>query len=406
MDQSEFTQNAPGELIVVRVPTGVPGNDWERDYAFVPRPLPPNWEMPLHLWPLLVEAKEKVGILEGIGWGLPNPAILLRPLRTREAVLSSRLEGTYVTPRELLLFELEGGPETPDPAETEARNDQREVSNYARALHFGMSDDRPLSTFFIRQMHGLLMEGVRGQDRHPGRFRTIQAVIGSSRRDRRFVPAPPERLEECLDAFGDYLGRSPRPIDPLVDVFVSHYQFETIHPFEDGNGRVGRLLLAVCFPRWGCLTKPWLYMSPFFESHRQEYFDALFGVSARGDWASWIGLCLRGVIEVADDTIRRCKQLMTLREQFSERVKDSGGSARLWDVAEGLFESPFVRVTNLAERLGTHYNTAKQDCEKLVEAGILAELPKTRPRTYYSPEIFDLAYAVAPAPGEPDVTEG
>ena len=350
---------------------------------------------------MLADAKQKVGILEGVGRSLPNPAILLRPLRTREAVLSSRLEGTHVTPRELLLFELEGGPDAPAASETERRNDQREVSNYARALHHGMSDERPLSQFFIRQMHQLLMTGVRGQDRNPGSFRRIQAIIGRNRHDRRFIPPPPDRLGECLDAFGEYLGRSDRPYDPLVDAFVAHYQFETIHPFEDGNGRVGRLLLAVCFPRWGCLTKPWLYMSPFFEAHREEYVDGLFGVSARGDRDGWVEFCLRGVAEVADDTVRRCERLRVLREDFARRVKESGGAVRLWEITEGLFESPFVRTTSLAENLGIAYSTAKLDCGKLVEAGILAELPKTRPKTYYSPEVFDLAYDVDPAPDEP-----
>ena len=403
MDRAAFTPDAPGDLVAIQVPTGIPGRDWEDDLAFVPRPLPPDWELPAALWPLLADAKQKVGILEGLGRSLPNPGILLRPLRTREAVLSSRLEGTYVTPRELLLFELEGGPDAPDPAETERRNDQREVSNYARALHYGMTNDRPLSKFFVRQMHDLLMSGVRGQDRNPGRFRSIQAIIGRNRRDRRFVPPPPDRLAECLDAFDEYLGRSQRSFDPLVDAFLTHYQFEAIHPFEDGNGRVGRLLLAVSFPRWGCLTKPWLYMSPFFEAHREAYVDGLFGVSSRGDWAGWIELCLRGVADVADDTLRRCERLLALREEFSRRVKESGGSARLWDVAERLFESPFVRITNLAEQLGVAYSTAKLDCGKLVEAGILADLPSARPKTFYSPEVFDLAYAVASAPGEPGV---
>ena len=388
------TPAAPGELVAIKVPTGVPGRDWEEDFAFVPRPLPPDRELPADLWPLLAEAKQRVGILEGVGRSLPNPAILLRPLRTREAVLSSRLEGIDVTPRELLLFELEGGPDTPDPAETERRNDQREVSNYARALSFGMLDERPLSQFFVRQMHEVLMTGVRGRDRHPGRFREIQAVIGRSRSDRRFVPPPPDRLGECLDAFGDYLAAPARRFDPLVDAFVAHYQFETIHPFEDGNGRVGRLLLAVCFPRWGCLTKPWLYMSPFFEAHREEYVNGLSDVSSRGDWDGWIELCLRGVVEVADDTIDRCARLRALREDFTGRMKDGGGSTRLLEITDRLFEAPFVRITNLADGLGIAYSTAKLDCEKLVRAGILAELPKVRPKTYYSPEVFDLAYDV------------
>ena len=342
----------------------------------------------------LATAKQQVGILEGVGRSLPNPAILLRPLRTREAVLSSRLEGTYVTARDLLLFELEGGPERSDPNETEERNDQREVSNYARALSYGMQDDRPLSKFLLRSMHEVLMTGVRGQDRHPGRFRTIQAIIGRNRQDARFVPPPPERLDECLDHLSDYLELESRPLDGLMDAFVTHYQFETIHPFEDGNGRVGRLLLALCFPRWGCLTKPWIYMSPYFERNREEYIERLFSVSTTGDWDGWIDFCLRGVIHTANETIDQCERLRQLRDEFGRRAAASGGSARLLEIVDRLFESPFIRVHNLAEQLNVTYNTIKRDCQRLMKADILEELDGLRPRTFYSPEVFATAYEV------------
>ena len=390
MDRSAFTPDAPGELIPVRFPTPVPGR-WGQDWAFVPNPLPPDWAFPAGLWPLLAEARERVGLLEGLGRGLPNPGILLAPLRTREAVLSSRLEGTFVTAKQVLLFGLEDDAETPDPDETEERNDRREVANYAAAMRDATETDLPLSAFLIRQMHARLMTGVRGQDRHPGSFRRVQVILGA---DRRFVPPPPDRLPECVDALDDYLRRESRPFDPLADAFVTHYQFEAAHPFEDGNGRVGRLLLALCFSRWGRLSKPWLYMSPFFERNRTEYMQRLYAVSARGDWEGWLSFCLGGAVETAGETVDRCDALLRLRDETARRVAGVRGSARLLKIAEGLFESPFVRVTKLAKALGVKYDTAAADCRKLEKAGLLAELSGVSPRTYYSPEVFDLAYDV------------
>ena len=306
-------------------------------------------------------------------------------------MLSSRLEGTYVTARQVLLFELEGGTETLDPTETEERNDRREVANHAAAMRDATESDSPLSAFLIRQLHERLMTGVRGQDRHPGAFRRVQVVIGS---DRRFVPPPPEHLPDCLDVLQAYLLRDDRPFDPLVDAFLCHYQFEAIHPFEDGNGRVGRLLLALCFPRWGRLSKPWLYMSAFFERHRREYLDRLLAVSTDGDWDGWIKFCLTGVVEVATETTQRCDALLNLRTDLHARVAATGGKARLLRITDDLFENPLVRLTPLAERLGVKYDTAAADCRKLVQADILAEMPDARPKTFYSPEVFDLAYDV------------
>ena len=404
MDRTAFTPDAPGELVAVRFPTPIPGK-WGDDWGFLPDPLPPRWSFPDGLWPLLAEARERVALLEGVARGLPNPAILLGPLRTREAVLSSRLEGTYVTAKQVLLFGLEDDADVPDPTETEERNDRREVANYTAAMRDAADSDLPLSAFLIRQMHARLMTGVRGQDSRPGQFRRVQVVIGS---DRRFVPPPPDRLADCMDALDGYLRRDARPLDPLADAFVTHYQFEAIHPFEDGNGRVGRLLLALCFPRWGRLSRPWLYMSPFFERNRSEYMDRLFAVSTRGDWAGWLAFCLGGVVETAGETLARCealRALRALREDAVRRVAGVRGGARLLRIADGLFESPFVRVTKLARTLGVKYDTAAADCRKLEKAGLIAELPAVHPKTFYSPEVLDVAFDVDPAPpagGNPD----
>jgi len=189
MDPAIFQPNAPGTVLPI-------GNG---EHAFVPNPLPPDWTFPTDLWPLLAEAKHRLGILEGLGRNLPNPAILLRPLADREAIRSSRLEGTYATAKELLLFDLEPKEST---NETDRVNDQREVINYRRALLHGSNSELPLSTRLLKDMHEILLDRVRGRDRAPGEFRKVQVAIGATSR---FVPPPPERLMECLDPFEKYL---------------------------------------------------------------------------------------------------------------------------------------------------------------------------------------------------------
>ncbi len=252
MDPLLFTKPFPGDLVPIpRDPAT--GNK----HAFVPNALPPKWDFPVRLWPLLADAKQQLGILEGIARSLPNPAILLRPLEDREAIKSSRLEGTYVTATELLVFEMQ--PRTPK-SEDDALNPEREVFNYRLALQQGSSTDLPLSLRLLRDFHLTLMSGVRGRDRTPGQFRRTQVAIGTNHR---FVPPPPERLMECLDPLERYFHVTQSRYDPLVDCSLVHYQFETIHPFSDGNGRVGRLLLAMMLKQLCGLSKPWLYMSEY-----------------------------------------------------------------------------------------------------------------------------------------------
>ena len=376
MDITKFTAELPGELIPIE----------EGDHAFVPNPLPPTWEFPIRLWPLLREAVHQIGILEGTGKTLPNPAILLRPLEDREAIQSSRLEGTYATPKELLLFEME-------PRESESEQDPanawREVLNYRRALDRGTNDELPLCLRLIRELHRELLQGVRGKDRTPGHFRRFQVAIGSTKR---FIPPPASRLEECLDPLEKYLHKTDSPYDALVDCFLVHYQFETIHPFSDGNGRVGRLLLVIMLQRRFKLSKPWLYLSEYFERFREEYVEKLFNVSVKGNWEEWIEFCLRGTISQAQNTIGRCERLLAIRGEFQERVAAVGGSIRLQQILERVFHSPFVRVADLARMLEVSYPTAKADLDRLVQAKILRELPSVTPKTFYAPEVFNIAY--------------
>lgn len=376
MDINRFRSNAPGRIVAIS----------RGEHAFVPAPLPPEWEFPERLWPLLAEAKRQLGILEGIGRNVPNPAILLRPLEDREAIRSSRLEGTYATPKELLLFELQP---RESKSEHDPNNDQLEVFNYRRALVHGTTTDLPISLRLIRDLHRILMTGVRGKDRTPGEFRRVQVAIGATHR---FVPAPPEQLNDCLDPLERYFHVTSSRYDPLVECFLIHYQFETIHPFMDGNGRVGRLLLALMLQQRCELSKPWLYMSEYYERFREDYVNGLFCVSADANWEGWIEFCLRGTISQARDTIERCGRLLSIREKYMRQIADVGGNFRLNQIVDDIFHSPFVRVSELPKRLNVTYPTAKADVDRLVGAGILRELPQVSPKTFYAPEVFNVAY--------------
>ena len=389
MDITKFTNERTGQLVTVPVSTG-------EDWSFVPEPLYPNWELPPEIWALLADAKMALGRLDGVGRRLPNPELLLAPLRSREALRSSSLEGTYATPKELLLFELE--PIAPTAAGDKA-NAQLEVSNYSRALREGFNalQQYPFSLGLIRNLHHWLLEGVRGEDKSPGKFRDTQVHVGSGRR---FIPPPPTHLIQCLEELDIKL----RPeeanqweYDPLIMCYLLHYQFETIHPFRDGNGRVGRLILALTTWKWCGLLMPWLYMSPFFERYKDEYINNLFNVSAKGDWATWIGFCLKGTIVQAEDAIVRCDALIYLKDDWTSKITE--GNIRLVSLIDSLFTRP-IMTTSIARQLtGVTQPTAQSDIDKLIEAKILVPIEGTRrPVVYAAPQIIDIAY------GEP--TEG
>lgn len=232
------------------------------------------------------------------------------------------------------------------------------------------------------------MSGVRGKDQTPGEFRRIQVAIGSTRR---FIPPPVNALNDCLSQLEQYIHSVPR-YDPLVECFLVHYQFETIHPFMDGNGRVGRLLLALMLQKNCGLSKPWLYMSEFYEKFRDEYVKHLFNASTDSNWEAWIEYCLNGILQQAKTTVDRCDKLVGIREKYMRRIKDAGGSVRLAQIIDDIFNSPFVRVAELAMRLGVTYPTAKSDLDRLVEIGILMALEGITPNTFYAPEVFGVSY--------------
>lgn len=382
MDIGQFAGNKPGDLIPVE---GIQG----ASHAFLPALLPPDWSWPAELWPLLRDARVELAKLDGIGRYLPNPGLLLRPLENREAQRSSQLEGTYATPRQLLLFELD--PVFPESAGDPA-NAVREVANYSTALRVGLKmlrEGMPFSQWFIRELHSQLLNGVRGSDSNPGMFRSQQVQIG---RPPRFVPPPAFYLQERLDNFEEIARHDERLYDPLVDAFIMHYQFEAIHPFADGNGRVGRLLLALMITRWCELSNQWLYMSEYFDEHKDEYLERLLRVSTQNDWSGWIRFCLTGVIRQAKDTEQRCANLVVLSAAYIERVRVLGGSWRLQSIVDRLFTLPVVQVPLLAAEHDVSYPTASADVRKLVSAGILEEIQGVPIKTYYAPEITNIIY--------------
>lgn len=381
METKDFSPEATGRLVPVL--NGRP----DSLIAFVPDPLPPKWEWSSNLWPLLVEARRALACLDGTGKHLPSPEILLQPLQSREAQLSSQLEGTFTEPEKQVLFEAD--PRYPS-SKSDPVNSYREVWNYRRALRLrrdGHLIDLPLSLRLILELHAVLMDGVRGSDQRPGEFRTIQNQIGHPAR---FVPPPPQDLALCLDAFEKYMHTQDATFDPLVRAFLAHYQFETIHPFRDGNGRVGRLLLSMAVKEWCDLSDQWLYMSAYFERNRREYMDLMFSVSTHGTWEEWIRFCLTGVIAQAEDAEKRCDQLLKLHKDFHSRLK--GGSVRLSHLVDKLFSGPVITVNQYKHQLGVTYPTARADLKKLEAAGIVRQLKDFEQITYVCDDIYRVTF--------------
>jgi len=348
--------------------------------------MPPLWEFETDLWALLADAREALGTLNGIGQTLPDPELLLRPLQSRESISSSSIEGTYVTPEQLLLFEI-------DPTEPTSANDKRadwmEVFNYSRALRIGceMISEQPISDHLIRGVHDCLMTGVRGRDKSPGQYRDGQVQIGSRAR---YVPPPPVEVPRLMGNLIDFMNTVDDGLDPLVKAFIAHYQFEAIHPFYDGNGRVGRALLSMMIYKWQRHKHPWLYLSPYFEKYRDEYVSSMFEISTSGKWATWIEFCLRGTVVQANDAIERCHRFQILREDFKSRVQPH--SPRTHDLIDSLFREPYVTIPAVAKKLEISYHTAKKDIERLVEFKILRALPKSHPKAFVADEIMAIAY--------------
>ncbi len=321
--------------------------------AFVPNPLPPEIPLSLGLWRLLSEADRALGELAGLGRQVPNPQLLMRPFVNREAVLSSRIEGTQAGIADLYAYEARQR-SFPDAEAGAADADVQEVSNYVHALDYGLQriQSLPVSRRLLREMHERLMTGVRGQHATPGEFRRSQNWIGppgSTLSDAAYVPPPTDEMEHALDALERYLHeRNSYP--PLVRLAFIHYQFEAIHPFLDGNGRIGRLLISLLLVHWNLLPAPLLYLSAYFEKRRGEYYSLLLAVSERGAWLEWTEFFLAGVAEQARDGVERARRLQELQARWRTLLQKARVSALTLAAADSLFELPIVSSESLRKR--------------------------------------------------------
>ncbi|RJR37183.1 MAG: Fic family protein [Deltaproteobacteria bacterium] len=347
-------------------------------WSFIPAPLPPALPWEAELVRRLSDADRALGELAGLGRTLPNPHLLIAPFIRREAVLSSRIEGTQTDLTDLYAYEAGQLPlftgVKPSPPET----DIKEVGNYVRAMEYGLErlHTLPVSLRFMRELHARLMEGVRGERATPGEFRRSQNWIGRpgcTILEAEFVPPPVPEMQEALDSFEKYL-YAVDAYPPLIRLAFIHYQFETIHPFLDGNGRIGRLLSSLLLVSWDLLPLPLLYLSAFFEAHRQAYYDLLLAVSEKGAWSEWVRFFLEGVAEQARDAGARAKRLQDLQGEWRERLARNRSPGLLFRLADSLFEAPILTIPQARRLLEISYPSAKATVEKLKTAEILQQV--------------------------------
>src|SRR6266498_5007752 len=337
MDPARFKSVRAGRVIRI-------GRGEASFYTFDPKPTPRELELTPDLVLALSEADREVGRLVGLGGLLPNPHLLIQPYVRREAVSSTRIEGTQSTLGEVFSAEaqLRLLPEDPD---------LREVLNYVRALEVGLDRLKtlPLSNRLLREMHAELLRGVRGEERTPGEFRRSPNWIGGRGPvDAVFVPPHPQRMLEALDDLERYLHEDV-PLPLLIRCALIHYQFETIHPFLDGNGRLGRLLVVFYLVERGMLQQPLLYLSSFLERHRAEYVDRLQAVREHGQYEAWVEFFLRAVAAQATSAVRSAESLLLLRDEFRERLRQARVRGQAADASDALIGNPFVTAPRIAE---------------------------------------------------------
>jgi Fic family protein len=356
--------------------------------AYVPNPLEPKIELTLSIVKELSSADRALSELAGIARTLPNPHILIGPFLRREAVLSSRIEGTQASFSDLLFFEAARLREKEVP-------DVREVSNYVKALEYGLArlSTLPISLRLTREMHQRLMMGVRGESQTPGEFRRSQNWIGPAGctlSDATYVPPPVEEMDSALDGFEKYL-HAPSEMPALIRLALIHYQFESIHPFLDGNGRVGRLLVTLLLCAEKLLPQPLLYLSAYFERYRDDYYHHLLAVSQKGAWEQWIQYFLKAVAVQSADAIQRIDQLLSLRQSYRTRLQQARASTLLLQLVDELFSYPAITNPAVSERMKITPRSSQLNIDKLVQKGILREATgRQRNRVYVATEIVDI----------------
>lgn len=361
----------------------------EGQRAFVPAPLPRHIEPSIQLMRSLEEAVSAVANLAGVGETMQNPQLLIGPFVRREAVLSSRIEGTQASISDLFRYEASG--------RSRPGGDVREVANYVEALEKGLEllEDLPISLRLNNQLHTVLMRGVRGGENRPGELSDGQVWIGppgTSIQEARYIPPPADLVRDLLSDWERFANES-NSLPALFQCAMMHYQFEAIHPYRDGNGRIGRLLIPLFLCERGVLPKPLLYLSAYFERDRSDYYDQLFRVSATGDWETWIVYFLRGVAEQARDAQARVRQVRELQEQKRQVLLQRRESANALRLLDEVFARLVVTAVEVSRLLDITPAGARRILERLVGAGVLEELGDEWPRLYVAMDLLDLIEA-------------
>lgn len=355
------------------------------DIAFKPDPLPPEIRVEGELLDVFAEATANVGELSGVGRRVENPSMLISPFIYKEAVVSSEIEGTRVTLSDV--YEYEAGRETG--ATGADRNELEEVHNYVEAVFRGIEElDGGIDLELIRTLHRTLMSGVRGEEKQPGAFRDTQVYIGGRGGEARFVPSPPSVVPYAMQNVETYV-RTGGIYQPLIDIGLVHYQFETVHPFRDGNGRLGRLLIVLMMCNDELLPEPYLYPSSYFNRNRDEYTERLLAVSRDNAWEEWLVFFLRGISQQAAEAFSRATELLDLRDEYQDRYRDEANSVS--HLAMEIFTKPYLTVNEAKDRIGMTYRTANKSVEELEEDSVLEEITgNSRNRVFRAREVFDI----------------
>lgn len=339
--------------------------------SFLPNPLPPTPPVSLteDIVNLLVKANSRISVLESMAGGIPNLNLFVSMYVRKEALMSSQIEGTQATLEDIL-----------DPTlDTNANRDAADVVNYVKATEFAINrlQELPLCNRLIRETHAVLMQGVRGEEKAPGEFRTSQNWIGgagSTLKNARYIPPSPEDMQNAMSDLEKYMN-SEDSTNSLIRAALVHYQFETIHPFLDGNGRVGRLLITLFLMEKKVLTSPALYISYFLKKNRVEYYDRMTEVREKGNFEQWVGFFLRAVAESADDAIDTIHALVALHKRNAEAISGMGRAAKSTiEVFRYLESNPIIDIRKTAEALGIAFNTVSSAVSRLVDAGILRQI--------------------------------
>jgi len=358
--------------------------------AFIPNPLPPHPPVNIdqELQTLLSKADRALGRLDGSIQTLPDPKLFVFMYVRKEAVLSSQIEGTQSSLNDILSMEARVlDPDRPD--------DVSEVLNYVNAMNFGMErlENIPISGRLVREIHERLLQGVRGQHGNPGEFRTSQNWIGTggcSLADAIFVPPPPDKINDGISDLERFI-HDQEPLPLLLKIGLIHAQFETIHPFVDGNGRVGRLLITFLLCQQEILQSPVLYISHYFKKHQQEYYRHLQAVRDDGGWENWLKFFVQGIAEVSNEATATARNIVAMREAHREKIITEFGrtAGNGLTVLESLFNQPIVNVDTMAQKLGVTYQAANNLAQRFVDAEILEEISgQQRYRMFrYSPYV-------------------